>query len=442
MTRVTCLQAFCILLLAIARCFAADPQRPNILLIVGDDIGYGDLGCYGCRDVATPNLDSIAASGTRFTAGYVMAPVCGPSRAALLTGRYPSQILPYVGNPPHGSDVGLPKQHRLIADFLRDAGYRTAALGKWHLGERAGLEPQARGFESFYGFLGGMHDYYQVEDPQWGSIMRNREQGKLNDYLTLALADEAAAIVRQKSERPFFIYLAFNASHTPLQVPDEYLRKTSHIADPMRQKNLAMILALDDAVGRVLKSLRETGQEENTFLLFVSDNGAALIKGSAENGGSNAPLRGSKIECWEGGIRVPLFMQWKSHLPAGRVVDDPVCTLDVLPTLLAAAEVAAPADQRLDGINLLPQLKGEAAFAARDPLCWKMYGNNFAIRDGDMKFVHVGGESGLFDVRNDPNETHDLSARRPELKRRLEAKWKQWDQHSLVKPPAAKPKKT
>ncbi|MBI5800823.1 MAG: sulfatase-like hydrolase/transferase [Verrucomicrobia bacterium] len=415
--------------------------KPNILLIVGDDIGYGDLACYGCKDIATPHLDAIAGGGMRFASGYVMAPVCGPSRAALLTGRYPAQILPYSGNPPHGSEVGLPKEHRFISDHLKQAGYRTAALGKWHLGEQAGFEPQARGFDSFYGFLGGMHDYFHVEDKQWGPIMRGREKGELNGYLTFALADEAATLIRQPSEGPFFIYLAFNASHTPLQVPEEYLQKTAHLADTMRRKNMAMTLALDDAVGRVMKSLRESGQEENTVVIFVSDNGAALIKGSAENGGSNAPLRGSKIQCWEGGIRVPFFVQWKSHLPANRVSDEPVCTLDLLPTLLAASGVNAPISQRMDGINLLPWLEGKAAFPKREPLFWKMYGNNFAIRDGDMKFVHVGNETGLFNVRTDAGEKHDVSAKRPILARQLEAKWKQWDALSLVKSAPKQPAK-
>lgn len=415
--------------------------QPNILLIVGDDIGYGDLSCYGNKDIATPNLDAIAAGGTRFTSGYVMAPVCGPSRAALLTGRYPSQILPYVGNPPHGSEIGLPKEHRFISDFLHDAGYRTAALGKWHLGEQAGFEPQARGFDSFYGFLGGMHDYFSVEDQQWGPIMRGREKGELKSYLTFALADEAAAIIRQKSEKPFFIYLAFNSSHTPLQAPEEYLQKTAHLANPMRRKNMAMTLALDDAVGRVMQSLRESGQEEHTLVVFVSDNGAALIKGSAENGGSNAPLRGSKIQCWEGGIRVPFFVQWKSRLPAGRAWDEPVCTLDLLPTFLAVGGITAPEEQKMDGLNLLPWLEGKAGFPRHEPLFWKMYANNFAVRDGDMKFVRVGEESGLFNVRTDPNETTDVSAKRPIITRQLQAKWKQWDALSLVKSAATrKPK--
>jgi len=434
---------FCLFSLSAFLCghSLAAVTKPNIILILADDIGYGDLACYGGKDIATPHLDAIAAGGTRFTSGYVMAPVCGPSRAALLTGRYPSQILPYVGNPPHGSEVGLPKEHRLVSDYLHEAGYCTAALGKWHLGESAGFEPQARGFDSFYGFLGGMHDYFKVEDKQWGPIVRGREKGELKDYLTFALADEAASIIRQPSGKPFFIYLAFNASHTPLQVPDEYLQKTAHLTDPMRRKNMAMTLALDDAVGRVMKGLRESGQEENTLVIFVSDNGAALIKGSAENGGSNAPLRGGKIQCWEGGIRVPFFVQWKSHLPAGRVVNDPVCTLDLLPTLLAVSGITAPAEQKMDGLNLLPWLEGKAEFPIREPLFWKMYGNNFAIREGDMKYVRVGDESGLFNVRTDPGETTDLGAKRPIITRQLEAKWKQWDALSMTKGATPKPVK-
>jgi arylsulfatase A-like enzyme len=411
--------------------------QPNILLIVGDDIGYGDLSCYGNKDVTTPHLDAIAAGGTRFTSGYVMAPVCGPSRAAILSGRYPAHILPYAGNPSHDADVGLPKEHRLLPNYLHDAGYRTAALGKWHLGEGPGFEPQARGFDSFFGFLGGMHDYFHAEDEEWGPIRRGREKGELKDYLTFVLASEATAIIRRPAERPFFIYLAFNATHTPLQVPDEYLRKTAHLSPPARQKNMAMMLALDDAVGRVMNAVRESGKEEQTLVIFLSDNGAALIKGSSENGGSNDPLRGSKTQCWEGGIRVPFMAQWKSRWPAGRVNDDPVCTLDLLPTLLAVANLTPPATQKLDGLNLLPWLDGKAERPTREPLRFKMSGTNFAIRDGDLKFVRVGPESGLFNVRTDPNEITDLSQKRPIMTRQLQAKWQEWDKLNAVK--AAKP---
>ena len=411
---------------------AAEPRKPNILLIVGDDIGYGDLSCYGGKDVSTPNLDAIATAGVRFTSGYVMAPVCGPSRVAILTGRYPSQILPYAGNPAHGSDTGLPREHQLISDLLKTAGYRTGAIGKWHLGEAPGFEPQARGFDSFYGFLGGMHDYYQAEDKQWGPIMRGRTPGELRQYLTFALAEEAADFIQRKDPKPFFLYLAFNANHTPLQAPPEYLAKTTHLPTALRQKNAAITLALDEAVGRVMRSLRDSGQEENTLIVFLSDNGAALIKGSAENGGSNAPLRGSKIECWEGGIRIPFFVQWKGRLSPGRISDDPVCSLDLLPTLLDAAQTPVPTDQKIDGHDLLPWLSQQSAFPDRGVLCWKLYDNNFAIREGDFKFVHVGKTSGLFNVRKDPSETNDLSKARPILVRQLEAKWKEWNKLRLA----------
>lgn len=434
------MRSLLLLLLLALPCSLLQAAGPNILLIVGDDVGYGDLSCYGNRDVATPNLDSIAAGGIRFASGYVMAPVCGPSRAAILSGRYPAHILPYIGNPSHEATVGLPQEEQLVSNYLQAAGYRTAAMGKWHLGEGPGFEPQARGFGSFFGFLSGMHDYFQAEDEKWGPIMRGREKGELKSYLTFALADEASALVRQAESGPFFIYLAFNATHTPLQVPEEYLQKTAHLSPPSRQRNMAMMLALDEAVGRVLRAVRESGKEEQTLVVFVSDNGAALIKGSAENGGSNAPLRGSKTQCWEGGIRVPFMLQWKSRLAAGRVTESPVCTLDLLPTLLAAAGVTPPAAQKLDGVNLLPWLDGQAEAPKREPLCFKMSGMNFAIRDGDLKFVRVGAESGLFNVRTDPNETMDLSEKRPVITRQLQAKWRQWDAQSAVKARAAAPK--
>jgi hypothetical protein len=200
----------------------------------------------------------------------------------------------------------------------------------------------------------------------------------------------------------------------------------------MRQKNAAMTLALDEAVGRVMRSLRDSGQEENTLVVFISDNGAALIKGSAENGGSNAPLRGSKIECWEGGIRIPFLAQWKGRIAEGRTTDEPVCSLDLLPTLLAAAESPLPAGQKTDGHDLLPWLSQQTPFPDRGVLCWKLYDNNFAIREGDMKFVHVGKKSGLFNVRKDPSETNDLAEARPILARQLEAKWKEWNKLRLA----------
>ncbi len=340
---------------------ASAETRPDILLIVADDLGYGDLSAQGCRDFKTPHLDAIADGGMRFTAGYVTAPVCGPSRAALLTGHHSCRILPFDGNPPPGSDAGLPLEHRTIADHLKAAGYRTAALGKWHLGETASHHPMSRGFDEFFGFLSGMHDYFSAIDPKWGPLLRGRARAELKDYLTFALADEACAFISRPAPEPFFLYLAFNAPHVPLQAPDEYLAKAAHIGDARRRACAAMVLALDDAVGRVLAALRETGRDRNALVVFLSDNGAALIRGSAENGGSNAPLRGSKAQLWEGGIRVPFLARWPGRIAPGGVTDAPVSALDVVPTLLAAAGAPPPPGPALDGLNLLPWLEGKGA---------------------------------------------------------------------------------
>lgn len=340
---------------------ASAETRPDILLIVADDLGYGDLSAQGCRDFKTPHLDAIADGGMRFTAGYVTAPVCGPSRAALLTGHHSCRILPFDGNPPPGSDAGLPLEHRTIADHLKAAGYRTAALGKWHLGKTASHHPMSRGFDEFFGFLSGMHDYFSAIDPKWGPLLRGRARAELKDYLTFALADEACAFISRPAPEPFFLYLAFNAPHVPLQAPDEYLAKVAHIGDARRRACAAMVLALDDAVGRVLAALRETGRDRNALVVFLSDNGAALIRGSAENGGSNAPLRGSKAQLWEGGIRVPFLARWPGRIAPGGVTDAPVSALDVVPTLLAAAGAPPPPGPALDGLNLLPWLEGKGA---------------------------------------------------------------------------------
>jgi arylsulfatase A-like enzyme len=434
--------------------------QPNILLIVADDLGYGDMSAYGCKDFATPHLDRLAAQGLRFTSGYVVAPVCGPSRAGFLTGRYPSRILPFEGNPAHGSEAGLPLEHKTMAGFLKDAGYRTGCIGKWHLGESEKHHPLSRGFDEFFGFLGGMHTYLAAEDPKWGPLLRGREKTELKDYMTFAFADEACAFIRKPTPNPFFLYLAFNAPHVPLEAPENYLAKTQHISDPRRKICAAMILTLDDAVGRVLAALRESGRADNTIVIFLSDNGAALIPGSAENGGSNAPLRGSKAQLWEGGVRVPFCIQWPSHIKAGGVSDVPVSSLDLLPTLLAASSHHAPRDATqtenlsrserstmpesshhaprdvvFDGVNLLPWLEGKAEPPAREHLFWKFGPTQFAVRGGDTKLVRVNNDKGLFNLHADIAETTDLMAKQPAEAKQLEAAWKKWDAGNLARQP-------
>lgn len=415
------------LALSVAASCLAGASKPNIILMVADDLGYADVGVHGCREFATPNIDSIANNGLRFTSGYVSAPVCAPSRAGFLTGRYQDRF-GFQGNPPPGASWGLPLSETTIADRLKSCGYRTAAFGKWHLGEKPEFHPLQRGFDEFFGFLSGMHDYFKANDPKWGLIMRGREPAELKEYLSFAIAREGCRFIQEQKDNPFFLYLSFNAPHLPLQAPEEYLKKTAHIADRRRGSYAAMVLALDDAVGRVLEKLRETKLENETVIFFLSDNGGPLIAGSAINGSRNDPLRGSKIELWEGGIRVPFFIQWKGKVPAGRVVDEPIISLDILPTALALAGVEAQPGWNLDGVNLLPLLHGQSTRLPRERLFWKWNDRDYAVRQGDWKLVRVKAANGLFDLRTDIGESADRTGERGQLAQDLKSVWNGWDE--------------
>ncbi len=420
-------------LVAVSLCFVgisvrpalATASKPNILLIVADDLGYGDVGVHGCKDIPTPHIDSIARDGVRFTDGYVSAPVCAPSRAGLMTGRYQDRF-GFQGNPAPDADWGLPRTETTFAERLKAGGYHTACLGKWHLGETEALHPLSRGFDKFFGFLSGMHSYFDAEDKTWGPLLRGRERAKLNGYLTDALGDEACDFIRRKSDSPWFLYLAFNGVHTPMHATPEKLKVFASIADEKRRTYAGMVSSLDDAVGRVLATLRASAQEERTLIFFLSDNGGPLIAGSSANGAVNAPLRGSKLQLWEGGIRVPFLAQWKGRIPAGRVVSQPVISLDLLPTALAAASLPASADWKLDGRNLLPLLTGESDAPVHDQLVWRFYGRP-AIRQGAWKWVRQSPkERGLFNLPADMSEEHDLSKERSPMQQTLQHHWQTW----------------
>ncbi|MBM3728339.1 MAG: sulfatase [Acidobacteria bacterium] len=423
---------------------AATPRRPNILWILADDLGYGDLGCYGGQEIPTPHLDRLAAQGIRFTDAYVSAPYCSPTRAGLLTGRY-QQRFGHEFNA-HSSKaflerggkedvLGLPLSETTIAARLRDAGYTTGAIGKWHLGERPEFHPNRRGFDEFYGFLGGARQYVPGSRGVGPvEIQRNGQPSPWTGYLTDRLGEEAAQFIERSREKPWFLYLAFNAVHTPMEAPDGALARFSHIQDPRRRTYAAMLARLDDAIGAVLTQLSQTGQDRDTLVVFLGDNGGPTNKYSV-NGSTNTPLRGSKGDTWEGGIRVPMIARWTGRLPAGALYRHPVIQLDLAATALTLATGSVPAAARFDGIDLLPHLTGRRRSAPHQSLFWR-FGDHFAIRQGRWKAVHTWDTRApqLYDLQSDLAETRDLASTHPRRLARLLEDWKRWN--GTLIPPA------
>lgn len=415
---------------------AAEPaKKPNILVIVGDDMGYADVGVHGCKDIPTPHLNALSNSGTRFTSGYVSGPYCSPTRAGMLTGRY-QQRFGHEFNPAAGPNQGLPVTESTIADRMKAAGYRTALVGKWHLGGSADRVPLKRGFDEFFGFLGGAHDYFKSM-----GLLRGAEPANEKEYLTDAFAREAVGFIDRNKAQPFFLYLAFNAVHTPMQADDTRMKKFAGITDPTRQTYAAMMTAMDEAVGQVVGKLKDVKLTDNTLIFFISDNGGPTMKGTTINGSINAPLRGSKRTTLEGGVRVPFFVSFPGRIPAGITDDRPVIQLDFLPTALAAAGVEVKPVWKLDGVNLLPYLganKNETA--PHEALFWRL-GAQYAIRQGDWKLVKYdstadGGtgtsEAKLYNLKDDLGEASDLAVKQPEKVKELRAVWDTWNKSNVA----------
>lgn len=403
-------------------------RRPNILVIVADDLGHADPGFQGGRDVPTPRLDGLAASGVRCTSGYVSGPYCSPTRAGLLTGRYQQRFgHEFNPGPPAAANiaVGLPVSERTLPELLRAGGYRTGLVGKWHLGHDEAFLPQRRGFEEYFGFLGGAHPYLPQGDVEEGinAIRRGRDPVDEPEYLTRAFAREAVSFIDRHRDEPFFLLLAFNAVHGPLQAPPDGLDRFPGIADPRRKAYAAMLAELDVAVGRVLDRLDEAKLADDTLVIFLSDNG-----GPPANASSNGALRGFKASTWEGGIRVPFVVRWPGHLPAGKTFDHPVIQLDILPTALAAAGVTVPDGLQLDGVNLVPHLAGRDEAPPHDRLYWR-FGEQTAVRSGDWKLVKANGVTDpiLVNLSEDAGETTDRSATNPDKRRELESAWRDWN---------------
>ncbi|MCA9091546.1 MAG: sulfatase-like hydrolase/transferase [Planctomycetaceae bacterium] len=411
---------------------AADrPHRqPNILYLLADDLGYADAGFQGCSDVPTPNLDSIAKNGLRFTSGYVTAPVCSPSRAGLLTGRYQTRFGHEFNHPlADRAPEGLPVDEKTMGDWLKAAGYTTAHIGKWHVGnpKLPQFTPTSRGFDDDV-IMPGQNKLPPL------LVFRNGKREAANDpYVDLAMGREAATYIDSHQSAPWFLYVAYLTPHVPLQTPPGSEEPFAGIASEKRRKNAAMISLLDQSVGRILDALRESGQEDRTLIIFHSDNGAPFGSGSY-----NTPFRGYKSTLREGGIREPFAMQWKGTLPAGLVVDVPVISLDMLPTALAAANVKVPADAQLDGVNLLPFLTGSSDTPPERELYWR-YGEQYAIRQGDWKLVRTMEQVtrppvltfGLYNLSQDASEEHDLSAEHPDKVEALQSLWEKWNANNV-----------
>lgn len=446
---------------------AEESQRPNIVLLFADDLGYGETGCQGNPEIPTPHIDSIAADGVRFTNGYVTAPYCSASRAGLLTGKYQTRF-GYEFNP-IGADnedpnAGLPPSQKTIANHLHDAGYATALIGKWHLGGTAKYHPYRRGFDEFFGFLHEGH--YFVPPPYKGvtTMLRRRtlptgEKGRWisrngrtvlsthmgydepaydannailrgsqpvveHEYLTDALTREAVDFIDRNQERPFFLYLAYNAVHSPLQGADAYMEKFSSIDDVHRRIFAAMLSNMDDSVGTVLNALQKAGLTDNTLVFFVSDNGGP----TRELTSSNAPLRGEKGSIYEGGIRVPFLMKWPGRVKAGSEYQKPVISLDIFGTAAVVADNPVPKGRAIDGVNLMPFLSGISSDAPHDELFWRV-GAKAAIRKGEWKLLRNPGRRQknadweLYNLKNDISEANNLTDSHPEQVEKLLTAW-------------------
>ena len=406
---------------------ASNPgDKPNIILILADDLGYNDLGIQGCPDIPTPNIDSIGRNGVRFTQGYVSCPLCAPTRAGLLSGRYQQRFgFEHNPGPANRTDdiFGLPLSETTLAERLKSLGYITGMVGKWHVGFKPGLQPTKRGFDEFFGFLDGGHAYLPGAGGNQNPIMRGTQPVEEKEYLTDAFAREAVAFIERHKEQPFFLYLPFNVVHTPLQATEKYLSRFPNIQDGQRRTHAAMLSALDDAVGGVLAKMRAAGLEEKTLIVFLGDNGGPTQQTTS----SNAPLRGVKGQVLEGGIRIPFLMQWKGKIPGGKVDDRPIISLDIYATSVAAAETSIDPGWKLDGENLIPYLAGEKAGTPHETLFWRM-GAQWAVRHGSLKLVSSGADKeSLFDLAADPGEAKNLAAERPEEVKKLKALYDGWN---------------
>ncbi len=400
-----------------------------MIILFSDDAGYADFGFHGSDAIRTPSLDRLASSGVRFTSGYVTASVCSPSRAGLMTGRYQQRFghevnLPGKPDPAVPDSMrGLPLSEITLADILQQNGYATGLVGKWHLGLEDHFHPTKRGFTEFFGMRKGSGPYFTGLNLGIENKMTPVHPDSL-DYLTDEFGNQAVDFIERHQNEPFFLFLSFTTPHTPLHAREDYLiEEEPRFETPARAKYASMMHSLDSNVGKVLETLESLGLRENTFIVFANDNGGAM----PFNASLNAPLRGAKGTALEGGNRVAYLMSWPNAIPAGRVYDNPVSTLDVLPSFLAAAGIPLPSDRSFDGVNLLSfVMKGDNQ-VPHDTLFWKMQWGA-AVRAGDWKLVRTPlNEHWLFNLADDISESNDLSNEYPDVLASLRRSLESWE---------------
>ena len=409
-------------------------QRPNIVLIITDDVGYGDIGSYGAPDVRTPHIDSLALDGVRLTDFYANGPTCTPTRTGLISGRYQQRFAlerPLGSTSAIDRERGLSPTGRSLPQLLKDNSYATAVIGKWHLGWRSEFSPSSHGFDYFFGFKSGYADYYQhTSGDGRPDLFENDRPVEVPGYMTDLITERSVRFIEQNATQPFFIDVAYNAAHWPYQPPDkpsvarDNARHLGPFDDPTstRAEYVAMLERVDQGVGRILETVDELGLRENTIVIFTNDNGGEWLS-------RNTPLFHHKGTVWEGGIRVPAIIRWPGRIPAGSVSDQVGITMDLTASILAVTRTSVPPEADLEGINLLPVLEGRSPQIDRT-LFWRVTGARpqQAVRSGYWKLLLDGERAMLFDLRTDIGERENLIGRRSEIARRLKPLLAAWQE--------------
>jgi len=423
-----------------------DKDKPNLIVIMTDDMGYADVGFNGCKDIPTPNIDSIAYNGAHIVNGYVSFPVCGPSRAGFITGRYQDRF-GFTTNPtidPTNDIAGLPLDEKTIAEVLHKEGYKSAIVGKWHLGTHPNFHPLKRGFDYFYGFLSGGHNYFMnqltIENlenvkSKWAwyktKLRENHKTLEFEDYKTDYLTDELSEaglrFINKQAEnnKSFFLFLAYNAPHTPMHATEKYLSRFPDIEDKKRKTYAAMVSAVDDGVGNVLRTLKDNGIEENTLIVFLSDNG-----GAHNNASQNTPLRGTKGSVYEGGLRVPFAMQWKGVIPANTSYEESVSSLDIMASIVDILDIKTNPKKPLDGVNIIPYLTGKKKGAPHEYLFWRKWEQNaMAAINADYKLLKVkkNAETEFYNLKKDVSEKENIKGSNSKKVQEIQKEWDKWN---------------